>query len=149
MDSYMNYISLVALFTYIITLNIVFASPSSPHCPVTPIKATIGEELPNGWKIWKTYEIYSWWKGFKYRNFKETYQIDKWDDTLEGYFSISSKQTRYYIACCKHKDKEDYFLCALKEMENVQFCETPLIRYGHEKPIFHCIPWGDNKRIVS
>lgn len=145
----MNLKLLFIPFVYLLTFNVIFASTPSPQCPKTPLKATIGEQLPNGWKLWKTYDIYSWWKGFKYRNFKETYQIEKWDDTLEGYFSISSKQTRYYIACCKHKSREDYFLCAMKEMPMVQYCKAPAIKYGHSKPIFYCTPWGKDKREIS
>jgi hypothetical protein len=133
---------------FVLNYNFALASTSAPQCPRTPLKASIGDQLPNGWLIWKRKEIYSWWKGFKYRHFKETYKIDKWDDTLEGYYSINSKQTRYYIACCKHKSKNDYFLCAMKEMDMVQYCKAPLLPY--DPPIFNtCTPWGKDKREIS
>jgi hypothetical protein len=124
-----------------------FASLPAPQCPHTPLRASVGDQLPGGWKLWKTDEIYSWWKGFKYRNFKETYQIDKWDDTLEGYFSISPKQTRYYIACCKHKKNRDFFLCAMKEMDMVQYCKAPMIPF--DAPTFKCTPWDKYNQKVS
>ena len=139
MDSKMIKKLIYLLLTLVFFIKPSFASVPTPHCPQTPIKASIGEHLPGGWVLWKRTEIYSWWKGFKYRNFKETHQISKWDDTISGYYSISPKQARYYIACCQHKNKEDYFLCAMKEMDMVHYCKAPLLPY--DPPIFHCIPW--------
>lgn len=143
-----KFVSLCILILWI-KAGLVIAKDLNPVCPQTPIKAFIGEYLPNNWKIWKTYEKYSWWKGFKYAHFKETYQIEKWDDTFEGHFSITPKQTRYYIACCKHNKGEDFFLCAMKEMDNIRYCDTPSIKYGHEKPIFNCFPLKTTNHKIS